>query len=127
MNDFFIDAGLFQRAVMMSGSALSPWAMNHAPGALKSEVARQLECGPMPVPDALADIGDCLRKKPLEALLAVRLADVPRFTATFAPFVDGAGAVALEPLHAMRTASDGFPRIPLVAGVVSVESYRDTR
>ena len=112
---------------MMSGSALSPWAMNHAPGALKKEVARQLDCGPLSVPEALADIGDCLRKKPLEALLGVRIPDVPRFLPTFAPFVDGAGAVALDPLHAMQSASEGFPRIPLVAGVVSVESYRDTR
>lgn len=112
---------------MMSGSALSPWAMNQAPGALKSEVARQLECGPLPGPEPLADIGECLRKKPLEALLAVRLPDAPRFLPTFAPFVDGAGAVALDPLHAMQTASEDFARIPLVAGVVSVDSYRDTR
>lgn len=111
----------------MSGSALSPWALNHQAGLLKSEVARQMDCGPYSVPDSLADIGDCLRKRPLEALLAIRLPSTPRFCSTFAPFVDGAGIVAVDPLHAMQSASQDFARIPLVAGVTSVESYRHTR
>lgn len=107
----------------MSGSALSPSALNHQAGWLKSEVARQMDCV-MAVPDALADIGDCLRKRPLESLLAVRLPATPRFCPTFAPFVDGAGIVAVDPLQAMQSSSQDFARIPLVAGVTSVESYR---
>ena len=107
----------------MSGSALSPSALNHQAGWLKSEVAKQMDCS-LAVPDALADIGDCLRKRPLEALLAVRLPATPRFCSTFAPFVDGAGIVAVDPLQAMQSSSQDFARIPLVAGVTSVESYR---
>ena len=75
---------------------------------------------------SLADIGDCLRKKPLESLLAVRLPAAPLFFPNFAPFVDGAGIVAIDPLRAMQSASEDFPRIPLVAGVTSIESYRYT-
>ena len=120
------NAGLFQRAVLMSGSALSPWALNHQAGWLKAEVARQMDCGPLPVPESLADIGDCLRKRPLDSLLAVRLPATPRFCPTFAPFVDGAGIVAVEPLQAMQSTSQDFARIPLIAGVTSVESYRHT-
>ena len=118
----------------MSGSALSPWALNHQAGKLKAEVARQMDCIPFAGLDAaaspeqmsLADIGDCLRKKPLESLLAVRLPAAPRFFPNFAPFVDGAGIVAIDPRRAMQSASEDFPRIPLVAGVTSIESYRYT-
>jgi neuroligin len=127
-------AGLFQRVVLMSGSALSPWALNHQAGKLKAEVARQMDCEPFAGSDgaasaeqmSLADIGDCLRKKPLESLMAVRLPAPPRFFASFAPFVDGAGIVAIDPLRAMQSASEDFARIPLVAGVTSIESYRYT-
>ncbi|XP_046449417.1 neuroligin-4, Y-linked-like [Daphnia pulex] len=129
-----IAAGLFQRVVLMSGSALSPWALNHQAGKLKAEVARQMDCEPFAGSDgaasaeqmSLADIGDCLRKKPLESLMAVRLPAPPRFFASFAPFVDGAGIVAIDPLRAMQSASEDFARIPLVAGVTSIESYRYT-
>ena len=112
----------------MAGSALSPWALNHQAGWLKAEVARQMDCSLLAHPQPeLADIGDCLRKKSLEQLLSVRLPNTPRFCPTFAPFVDGAGIVAMDPLQAMQSASQDFARIPLVAGVTSVESYRDTR
>ena len=119
----------------MSGSALSPWALNHQPGKLKAEVGRQMDCRPFAALDeaasaeqmSLADIGDCLRKKPLDSLLSVRLPAHPQFVASFAPFVDGAGIVAIDPLDAMRSTSDDFARIPLVAGVTSIESYRYIR
>ncbi|XP_057367984.1 neuroligin-1-like [Daphnia carinata] len=127
-----IAAGLFQRVVLMSGSALSPWALNPQAGKLKAEVARQMGCEPFGKSQgsteqmSLADIGDCLRKVPLDSLMAVRLPETPRFCATFAPFIDGAGIVAVDPLHAMQTSSEDFARISLVAGVTSVESYRYT-
>jgi hypothetical protein len=72
----------------------------------------------------MADIGDCLRKRPLDSLMNVRLPPTPRFCTSFAPFVDGAGIVAVDPLQAMQSASQHFVRIPLVAGVTSIESYR---
>ncbi|KZS00386.1 Uncharacterized protein APZ42_003313 [Daphnia magna] len=116
----------------MSGSALSPWALNHQAGKLKVEVARQMGCEPFTKSQgsleqmSLADIGDCLRKVSLDSLMAVRLAETPRFCPTFAPFIDGAGIVAVDPLHAMQSSSEDFARIPLIAGVTSVESYRYT-
>lgn len=129
IKDLFLSTGLFQRVILMAGSALSPWALNHQAGWLKAEVARQLDC-PLtqlhPQQPELADIGDCLRRRPLEQLLNLKLPEPPRFSSTFAPFVDGAGIVAMDPLHAMQSASQDFARIPLVAGVTSVESYRHT-
>ncbi|KAI9563146.1 hypothetical protein GHT06_010604 [Daphnia sinensis] len=127
-----IAAGLFQRVVLMSGSALSPWALNPQAGKLKAEVARQMGCEPFAKSQgsaeqmSMADIGDCLRKVPLDSLMAVRLPETPRFCPTFAPFIDGAGIVAVDPLRAMQSSSEDFARIPLIAGVTSVESYRYT-
>lgn len=134
MQHFLKNVGLFQRVVLMSGSALSPWALNHQAGKLKAEVAHQMGCEPFsklqgitsPEQLSLADIGDCLRKVSLDSLLAVRLPDAPRFCPTFAPFIDGAGIVAVDPLHAMQSASEDFGRIALIAGVTSIESYRYT-
>nr|CAH0103200.1 unnamed protein product [Daphnia galeata] len=121
-------AGLFHRAILMSGSALSPWALNHQAGWLKAEVARQMDCDQhqsnKEMNLMMADIGDCLRKRPLDSLMNVRLPPTPRFCTSFAPFVDGAGIVAVDPLQAMQSASQDFVRIPLVAGVTSIESYR---
>ncbi|GLG92444.1 Venom carboxylesterase-6, partial [Gryllus bimaculatus] len=37
-------AGLFQRAALLSGSALSPWAQQRRPDALRASVAAQLGC-----------------------------------------------------------------------------------
>jgi neuroligin len=112
----------------MSGSALSPWALNHQAGWLKAEVARQMDCDQhqsnKEMNLMMADIGDCLRKRPLDSLMNVRLPPTPRFCTSFAPFVDGAGIVAVDPLQAMQSASQHFVRIPLVAGVTSIESYR---
>ena len=128
-------SGLFHRAILMSGSALSPWALNHQAGWLKAEVARQMDCDQHQSNNInnnnnkemnlmMADIGDCLRKRPLDSLMNVRLPPTPRFCTSFAPFVDGAGIVAVDPLQAMQSASQDFVRIPLVAGVTSIESYR---
>jgi neuroligin len=117
----------------MSGSALSPWALNHQAGWLKAEVARQMDCDQhqsnkeenKEMNLMMADIaGDCLRKRPLDSLMNVRLPPTPRFCTSFAPFVDGAGIVAVDHLQVMQSASQDFVRIPLVAGVTSIESYR---
>ena len=124
MNEHLHLAGLFQRAILMAGSALSPWALNHQAAQLKGQVARQMEC-PIENQSVGADIGGCLRKKSLSQLLQVQ-PTACRFCPTFAPFVDGA-VIAIDPLTAMQSDSDHFVRIPLVAGVTSVESYRVIR
>ena len=79
--------GLFERAVLMGGSALSPWALTPSPAEVKAQVVRSLGC---PLDSTSADIGECLRGKSLAELLGVDVRAPCRFCASFAPFVDGA-------------------------------------
>ena len=116
-------AGLFHQAVLMSGSALSPCALASDPRSLKEQVSRQMDCPKSATPDA--DIGDCLRKKPLASLLGVHV-ETPRFWPTFAPFIDGS-IIEMDPLLAMQSGSQSFKNYALMAGVTSVESYRHAR
>ena len=111
----------------MAGSAASPAALAGDAASLKALVAAQLNCSETR-PSADADIGDCLRGKPLAALLAVRTDHrTPRFLPAFAPFVDG-HIIAVDPLTAMQTpGSTPFHTYPLMAGVTTMESYRLVR
>jgi len=74
--------------ILLGGSALSPWAVQRDPLAVKRRVAddEKIKC---PGDVEADDIAPCLRLKSLEELLAVQL-DPPRFTSGFAPFADGA-------------------------------------
>ena len=152
--------GLFQRAVLMAGSALSPGSLCRQAVALKIRVATEMDCsstiGSSTSSAEMADIGDCLRKRPLDRLMELqqKLLNEQQMilgrshsqnnnnnnqqsllfglrpgwdTPLFAPFVDGGGLVPLEPLLAMQSAArQHFGSIALVAGVTSVESYRQT-
>lgn len=65
-------AGLFHRVILLSGSALSPWAAVHDPNDLRVKVAEQLECPH----EGNTDIAECLQKVPLEALMDVELPEI---------------------------------------------------
>ena len=128
----------------MAGSALSPGAMSRQALTLKTRVANEMDCpsiGTSASSAEMADIGDCLRKRPLDRLLQLqdklllnqKMATVQQFLTAgwdspiFAPFVDGGGLVPLDPLLAMQSAArQHFGSIALVAGVTTVESYRQT-
>ncbi|XP_054288451.1 neuroligin-4, Y-linked-like [Macrosteles quadrilineatus] len=81
--------GLFHRAILLSGSALSSWALVEDPVSYAVSLARQVNCS---VPEDLLrdneDIVDCLRDVPLQRLLS---ADVtaPSYLSAFGPSVDG--------------------------------------
>ncbi|XP_063224894.1 neuroligin-4, X-linked-like [Bacillus rossius redtenbacheri] len=81
--------GLFHRAALLSGSALSPWALVEDPAGYAARLAREVNCS---VPEDLARdhelVVDCLREVPLEQLLG---ADVraPAHLSAFGPSVDG--------------------------------------
>ncbi|XP_031785231.1 neuroligin-4, Y-linked isoform X2 [Nasonia vitripennis] len=81
--------GLFKRAILLSGSALSSWAVVEEPVSYALKLAEAVNCS---VPkDLLKDhelLVDCLRESSLEALLR---ADVrpPTFLSAFGPSVDG--------------------------------------
>lgn len=72
---------LIQRAILLSGSALSPWAIQRDPLYVKRKVAEHTGCHGDLVED---DLAPCLRTKPLANLLSVQL-ETPRYI--FATYV----------------------------------------
>lgn len=82
----FVAGVLFHRAILMSGSALSPWALVHQPARYAAQVAHYVGCAPtLPSSHLL----NCLREKPLEILLATPILGAPEFAFAFGPSVDG--------------------------------------
>lgn len=74
--------GLVHRAILLSGSSLSPWSIIPDPDTVREEVSQQMAChldsnGQNKInKDVTDDITNCLLDKPLEALLGVRLPTV---------------------------------------------------
>lgn len=76
---------LFHRAVLMSGSGLSPWALVEKPARYAQQVARHANCSPdLPHPHLLK----CLRERPLDAIMATPI-QAPEFSSAFGPSIDG--------------------------------------
>ncbi|KAK6633289.1 hypothetical protein RUM44_003890 [Polyplax serrata] len=81
--------GLFHRTILLSGSALSSWALVEDPVTFATKLARQVNCSlPQDLLREHEKIVDCLREVPLEDL---QKADVvaPTYLSTFGPSVDG--------------------------------------
>ncbi|KAI4493252.1 hypothetical protein M0802_009540 [Mischocyttarus mexicanus] len=81
--------GLFKRAILLSGSALSSWAVVEDPVFYALKLARAINCS---IPeDLLKDnelIVDCLRESSLEELMQIDI-QPPTFLSSFGPSVDG--------------------------------------
>ncbi|XP_053679732.1 neuroligin-1-like [Anopheles nili] len=118
--------GLVHRAILLSGSALSPWALIPDPDAVRLEVSQQMACHLVPGRNgrkpSTDDVTDCLRDKPIEALMGVRLASV-RFMPTWGPFLPLEDS--LDPEFAMEHSGEGFITSELMLGVTTTESYGD--
>lgn len=123
---------LLHRVVLLSGSGMSPWALQREPLAVKRRVAEQTGCHGDLVED---DLAPCLRTKSLAELLRVSV-DPPRFLPGFAPFVDGAVLVggpgpsaALSDMSADKRGLGfelaDFPDRELLFGLTTTESYLD--
>src|SRR5690349_5868103 len=87
---FFLTVpGLFHRAILMSGSAFSSWALVEEPVIYDLKLAKELNCT---IPEDLIkdheSIVDCLRDVPLEDLFAAEITS-PNFLSAFGPSVDG--------------------------------------
>ncbi|XP_039296048.1 LOW QUALITY PROTEIN: neuroligin-4, Y-linked-like [Nilaparvata lugens] len=122
--------GLFHRAILLSGSAVSSWALVEDPVSFAVRLARQTNCS---IPDDLyrdhEDIVDCLRDVPLQELMK---ADVtaPAFLSAFGPSVDGVviktdfqeDALSHFVSGAQKRGSDLVSRYDLLFGVVTSEA-----
>ncbi|GFQ85285.1 neuroligin-4, X-linked [Trichonephila clavata] len=111
--------GLFQRAIMMSGSALSPWAVARDANYYAQQIARTLGCPT----DQPATLLECLRERSVADILRVQIT-VPKFLTGFGPTVDGI-VIQNEPTAMMEELADEhqFGLFDLMFGVTKVESY----
>ncbi|KAF8766907.1 Neuroligin-4 like protein [Argiope bruennichi] len=109
--------GLFQRAIMQSGSALSPWAIARNSLAYTRQIAKSLKC---PIEDS-AVLVECLRQRPVQDILDVPLS-VPDHLSAFGPTIDGV-VVPGEPAEVMEKHTDFFGQYDLMFGMTRIESY----
>ncbi|XP_053661262.1 neuroligin-4, X-linked-like [Anopheles marshallii] len=118
--------GLVQRAILVSGSALSPWALIPDPDAVRLEVSQQMACHLVPGRNgrkpSTEDITECLRDKPIEALMGVRLTSV-RFMPSWGPSLPLEDS--MDPEFAMEHSGEGFITSELMLGMSTTESYND--
>ncbi|XP_052894687.1 neuroligin-3 [Anopheles moucheti] len=81
--------GLFHRAILLSGSAYSSWALVEDPVVYALKLAKEVNCS---IPEDLIknheQIVDCLRDVPLEELFGADI-QPPSFLSAFGPSVDG--------------------------------------
>lgn len=90
---------LFHRAILMSGTALSDWALAGAARQVTFQVAESLNC---PMDDE--KLAACLRKKRLHEIMNVP-AVTPAFVTRFGPIVDSV-VIPNDPKHLMTTYND---------------------
>uniref|UniRef100_A0A8C3XSD9 Neuroligin 3 n=1 Tax=Chelydra serpentina TaxID=8475 RepID=A0A8C3XSD9_CHESE len=76
--------GLFQRAVIQSGSALSSWAVNYQPVKYTSLLADKVGCNVLDT----VDMVDCLRQKSAKELVEQDIQPA-RYHVAFGPVIDG--------------------------------------
>lgn len=117
--------------MLLSGSGLSPWALQRDPLSAKRRVAEDTGCHGDLLED---DLAPCLRLKPLSQLLSVQV-HPPRFLPGFAPFIDG--TILVNPTNPPPTTGSStvatsagfeladFPERDLLFGLTSTESYLD--
>lgn len=88
--------GLFHRAILLSGSAYSSWALVEDPVIFALKLAKEVNCS---IPEDLIkhheQIVDCLREVSLEDLYGADI-QAPNFLTSFGPSIDG---VVIRPGH----------------------------
>ncbi|KAH8330867.1 hypothetical protein KR067_008363 [Drosophila pandora] len=99
--------GLFHRAILMSGSAYSSWALVEDPVLFAIKLAKEVNCT---IPEDLnrhhEQIVDCLRDVPLDDLYSADI-QAPNFLTSFGPSVDG---VVIRPGHSNLDIDDLMAR-----------------
>lgn len=114
---FFFFLGLFQRAILQSGSALSPWAIARDALTYTKQVASHLKC---PTKDNAALVA-CLGKRPVQDILNAPLR-VPDHLTAFGPTIDGV-VIPGEPAYLMEKQSELFAQYDLLLGISRIEYF----
>ncbi|KFM59615.1 Neuroligin-1, partial [Stegodyphus mimosarum] len=109
--------GLFHRAIMQSGSALSPWAIARDSITYTLHIARVLDC-PAQHNTALVE---CLRKRDLQDIMDVEI-QTSDYLSSFGPTVDGI-VLPQDPAEIMEKNAQLFSQYDLMFGSTRVESY----
>ncbi|XP_060810622.1 uncharacterized protein LOC106136893 [Amyelois transitella] len=113
-----ISDGLFHRAILMSGSALSDWAMTKDPGRYTFQAAQSLGCNPNS-----KNMMACLQTKPLSEIKKVQIL-ARQFEVPLGPIVAGS-FIPSEPAETMVSYPNLLSKYQLLSGVAEVESYHD--
>ncbi|XP_058821517.1 neuroligin-1 [Topomyia yanbarensis] len=110
--------GLFHRSILLSGSALSDWALTQHPLQSTMQVLQGLNC---PLNGDNDEVAACLRRKRYSEILNVKIAS-PQFSTRFGPIVDGL-VIPNTPHKVMGQYSDIFSGYDLLYGMSELESY----
>ncbi|PZC74639.1 hypothetical protein B5X24_HaOG200209 [Helicoverpa armigera] len=113
-----ISNGLFHRAILMSGSALSDWAMTKDPTPYTLQVAQSLGCNPNS-----KNMMTCLQKKPLSEIKKVQIL-AREFETPLGPVVAGS-FIPNEPAKTMESYPNLLSKYQLLSGVTEIERYHD--
>ncbi|KAL7631192.1 UNVERIFIED_CONTAM: hypothetical protein RMT77_018506 [Armadillidium vulgare] len=117
-------AGLFKRAILMSGSALSPWAWVERPNHYALQAASQLGCKvDKEVFINFESLLHCLRDRSVEEILEVQF-ETPQFRSSVGPSVDG---VTIKPdwqQHLAKMGKEGQTPVDILMGVSETDVYQ---
>ncbi|XP_050684582.1 neuroligin-4, Y-linked-like isoform X2 [Leptidea sinapis] len=113
-----ISNGLFHRAILMSGSALSDTAMTKDPEQYTLQVAQSLGCNP-----SSKNMMSCLQNKTLSEIKKVQILS-RKFETPLGPIVAGS-FIPSEPGKTMESFPNLLSRYQLLSGVTELESYHE--
>ncbi|CAP27658.1 Protein CBR-NLG-1 [Caenorhabditis briggsae] len=119
---------LFRRAILLDGSALSPWAISQNPQQYFMQLAEELACAPKNRSSSFNENVDtilrCMQVHSSENITkAVLKIDVPTFLSGFAPIVDGQ-LIPNNPQVSFSTQYGSlFREIDLLVGISSNPSH----
>ncbi|KAM8704467.1 hypothetical protein ACLKA7_008988 [Drosophila subpalustris] len=115
-----VSSGLFHRAILMSGSAMSDWAASNQSLQLTMQIAHALNC---PLSDHEEDdaLLNCLRQRRYQDILHIPTS-FQQFSTSLGPIVDG-HVIPNQPYKVMAHNTEYFSRYDLLFGITESESY----
>ncbi|XP_075145132.1 neuroligin 1 [Haematobia irritans] len=113
-----VASGLFHRAILMSGSAMSDWSATNHSMQLTMQIAHGLNC---PLNDDNEEMLSCLRQKRYQDILKIPIS-MSQFSTSLGPIVDG-HVIPNQPYKVMGQNTEHFSRYDLLFGITESESY----